>query len=427
MSETESQNNLEGPPQRPDESSFSYLMEHPTVQGWKRRLYALIAGESSETLSKLGSIEQYIRVLLAESKENRGAEYCFREALSQIIQEWTPTVLEPANRLNNYLSLIAAFTPSVGFTKVLDYMEKMEDFTRIDEGIPGQQDAIDLHKKGLIALAQYYRTPPAHSQSDFGFLAYKELLERNLRNDRDTGYAAVRLLQLKVLDVKSQPFASLFLSSDKVAKEVFQYLLDAADEPRQMQTVQEKLGDLLVICAKADDLDRFRRLAEINEAVFSPEGDYQIFFPTLTLANGLTLDVYLDMEEVKETALSYYIQYSTDKIHELFRSDVPDGEKLGRYVSAYIAHFISQPDALNDLTVTLKKLGARIVPNRSSANTNPKSELGISVDRSGFPKDVDIYLAEKIQIEFLKWYFKQNQPLTAKNFKFKMAGSARAQ
>src|ERR1041385_475902 len=92
---------------QPDENSFSYLAAHLTVEGWKRRLYALIAGESSETLSRLGSVEQYIRVLLAQSKD-RIAEYCFRDALSQTVQEWTPAFMEPADRLHTMFSLIAA-------------------------------------------------------------------------------------------------------------------------------------------------------------------------------------------------------------------------------------------------------------------------------------------------------------------------------
>src|SRR5215216_3151625 len=93
--------------------SFIDLALHPSVQAWKRKLYGLLAGESSEVLSKLG-IEQYIRVLLAESKD-RSAQYCFSEALSEVIQNWNPIVLESADRLNRILSLVGGFTPAVGF------------------------------------------------------------------------------------------------------------------------------------------------------------------------------------------------------------------------------------------------------------------------------------------------------------------------
>jgi len=402
-------------PQRPDENSFSYLAAHPTVDGWKRRLYSLINGESSETLSRLGSVEQYIRVLLAQSKD-RDAEYCFRDALAQIVQGWSPSLLESADRLHTMFYLIAAFTPSVGFTKVLDYLNSTEDAKRTDETVSDQHGTVDLYKRGLIALAQYYPAPPPHSANDFGFLMYRELLEKNLTDERYAGYAAVRLLQIKVLDIKSHPFSKLFFSSESAASEVFVYLIDLAEERVQRQSAQEKLGDMLVICAKADRLDDFYALAKRHKAHFNPEGDYQIFYPTLTLANGLVLDIYLDMEEVKETALKYYIKYSTDKIGTLV-TDVNEQEKLGRYVSAYITNQITKPDSLTDLLQELKRSDAKI--------TFSKTELVIAVQGQQLSKNVPIGLDQKVQSEFLKWYFKSPYFNETTKFAFPMA-SARA-
>lgn len=397
-----------------DENTFSYLAAHPTVEGWKRRMYSLINGESSETLSRLGSVEQYIRVLLAQSKD-RVAEYCFRDALSQIVQEWVPSLLESADRMATMFSLIAAFSPSVGFTKVLDYLNSTEDAKRTNEHVSDQSRPVDLYKKGLVALAQYYPTPPPHSSSDYGFLMYKELLEKNLNDERYSGYAAVRLLQLKVLDIKSPPFTKLFFSSDNAASEVFAYLIDSAEDTVQRQSAQEKLGDILVICAKADKLESFYALAKRHKAAFNPEGDYQIFYPTLTLASGLVLEVYLDMEEVKETALKYYIKYSTDKIGTLV-NDLNEQERLGKYVSAYITNQIAKPDTLDDLLQELHRSNAKI-----SFST---TELFIAVQGQHHSKNVPIGLEQRVKGEFLKWYFKSPYfRETTTKFAFPMASS----
>lgn len=149
------------PGTQPGEISFSYLAAHPSVQNWKRKLYSLIEGESDETLSKLGSIEQYVRVLLAES-EGADAKYCFGEALSQIVQEWSPTVVEPADRLYNMLSLIAGFTPPVGFIKTLHYLNSCGGVKRSAEQVSGEYRPIDLYGKGLGALGSYYPTAPQY-------------------------------------------------------------------------------------------------------------------------------------------------------------------------------------------------------------------------------------------------------------------------
>lgn len=418
MSETDWHNNPgalnpgEAEPQI-DENSFSYLAAHPTVQGWKRKLYSLFAGESNETLSRLGSIEQYIRVLLAES-EDRGAEYCFRDALSQIIQEWTPTLVEPADRLNNILSVVAAFTPTVGFTKILNHLDKSENVKRGGERVSGQYELVDLYKKGMVALAQYYPSPPSHSHNDYGFLAYRELLERNLEDERYSGYAAVRLLRLKVLDIKSERFSSLFFSSENAGVEVFRHLINLADEPGERQSVGEKLGDILVICAQADNLEKFRDLALLHDALFNPEGDYQVFFPTLTLADGTVIEILLDMEEIKETTLRHYVRYTSTKVHELVAANLINRDKIGRYISAYITHLISQVDALSELVEVLAGLKAPIRP--------LNNELVITIQRQNSKRHIIIKLDDKIRDEFLIWLFKRNK-LVRTRFNFSNTGS----
>lgn len=316
--------------------------------------------------------------------------------------------VESANRLHSMFSLVAALNPS-GFTRVLDYLNNNEDIKRTKERVSDELGTADLYKEGLVALAQYYPVPPPHSSNDFGFLMYKELLERNLMDERYAGYAAVRLLQLRVLEIKSHPIAGLFDSSNDAASEIFRYLIDIAENPAQRQWAQEKLGDILVICAKADRLDTFKALAGRHKAHFNPEGDYQIFYPTLTLANGLMLEIYLDMEVVKETALKHYIKYSTDQIGTLV-TDWNEQERLRKYVSAYITNQITKPDSLDDLLKMLKSANASI--------DFSQNDIIIAVHGENFVKYITIELDKRVQAEFLKWYFKSPYYLETTRFAF---------
>jgi hypothetical protein len=395
--------------QQVDEMSFSYLAEHPTVPLWRRKLESLLAGESSETLWRLGSIEQYVRVLLAESKVT-SAQYYFSEALFQTIQDWNPLVMESADRLNNILSLVAAFTPAIGFGKVLNYLNRSEGVKRTEEQVLGEYDLVDLYKKGLVALAQYYPTPPFHSYEDLGFKAYRELLERNLNDERYSGYAAVRLHQLKVLDIESDRFGALLLSSDSVGIEVFRMLINLADEPDERELVGKEFGKILLTCARADDIEKFRALASFYGAVFNPEGDYQVFFPTLTLNDGNVLEIFLSLEEVNETALRYYIKFSREKVHELLAGSDLNKNKISRYISGYLGHAIKEPEALHALVKELDALKAQI---RTSNNN-----FVLTVSREDPPKEIILKLDNSVQTDLLKWIYKSQFIVTTKKYEF---------
>jgi hypothetical protein len=417
MSEVKSTDNPDDRPQSDseqqiDELSFSYLAAHPTVPNWRKKLESLLAGESSETLWRLGSVEQYIRVVIAESKVPL-AQYHFSEALSQTIQNWNPLVMESADRLNTLLSLVAAFIPPVGFGKVLHYLNRSEGVKRTEEQVSGEYDLVDLYKKGLVALAQYYPTPPFHSYEDRGFAAYRELLDRNLKDERYGGYAAVRLHQLKVLDFDSQRFETLLLSSESVGVEVFRMLLDLADESEEKEAVGTEFGKILVTCARADEIERFSSLAASHGAVFNPEGDYQVFFPTLTLNDGVRLEIFLNMEDVKETALRYYIKYSSEKVHELLTGSELNKNKISRYISGYLEQVTSQPVALNALVKELLTLNAQL---RISNNS-----FVLTVPREGLPRDIVLKLGNNAQNELLKWRYRTQSPVKAKEYDFATA------
>lgn len=413
MSEMKNTENPDDPTQGDaDAISFSHLAEHPTVPNWRKKLESLLAGESSETLWRLGSVEQYIRVVIAESKVPL-ARYHFSEALSYTIQNWNPLVMESADRLHTLLSLVAAFIPPVGFGKVLHYLNRSEGVKRTEEKVSGEYDPVDLYKKGLVSLAQYYPTPPFHSYEDLGFAAYRELLERNLNDERYSGYAAVRLHQLKLLDFDSERFVNRLLSSRSVGVEVFRMLLNLADESEERESVGLELGKILVTCARANSIELFSSLAASQGAIFNPEGDYQVFFPTLTLNDASQLEIFLNMEDVKETALRYYIKYSSEKVHELLAGSELNKNKISRYISGYLEQVTSQPVALDALVKTLLALNAQLrISNYSFV---------LTVSRDGRPRDIVLKLGNNAQNELLKWSYRNQSPVKARQYDFATA------
>jgi hypothetical protein len=383
--------------QRAGENSFSHLTANPTVKGWKRMLYTLVEGGGGETLYRLGSVEQYVRVLLAETKD-KSAHYCFREALSELVQEWTPTLVEPADKLHRILSLLAAFTPGPGFSKTLNYLDRTEGAKRSAEWVAREGRKVDLYHKGMVALSRYYPAPPAHSQSDYGFLAYKQLLEKNLKDPRYSGYAVVRLLQLKALDIQSEQFSSLLLASDEVARDVVRYLTGLADRPGERRWVEESLGNVLVTYARADNIEKFKSITSELGMRFDPECDYEVFFPTLTFADGSVLAIYLDMEEVKDTALSHYKRHSRAKLPVLLAPDAIDEEKIAKYVSGYVTQVVRQHDALNALVGDLRREKATI--------TFADNRCVLTIGEGDDVKVIPLRLKDDDTFELMKWHFR---------------------
>jgi hypothetical protein len=391
MSETESKDISEIPRQStepPNTLDFSYLTEHPSVQGWKLKILSLIHGKGGEILSRLGSIEQYIRVLRHESKDRSVAEYCFSEAFSDVVQEWTPSLAEPADRLFNYLSLIAAFTPRVGFGKTLSYLQKTDGAKRTGEFIQSGQRTIDLYKKGLIAIGRYYPAPPAYSSEDQGFQSYKEILVWNLRDPQYSAYAALRLLELGQLPTHSLEFVDLVLQSDEICSTFLRYLVEALEKPRYQSTANEVLRDTVLAFARAHQIERFDQITRTLGVRFNSKGDYKVVFPTLTLSNGMQLDISLGLEEIQGTDLRKFAGYDIETLTDLITREHPNREKIERYASAYITQALNSSeigavlDHLTSLKISLSLSGEGfvLVPNGSLLYPNLPSEMVLDLE-----------------------------------------------
>lgn len=389
------------PGAQPADDSFSHLAAHPSVPGWKRKLYSLIEGESDETLSRLGSIEQYVRVLLRES-ESADARYCFSEALSQIVQEWTPTLAEPADRLYNMLALIAGFTPSAGFVKTLDYLNRCGGFKRSEEQVSSEFRPVDLYRKGLAALGRYYPAVPRLPHEDLGFQSYLRLLEKNLDDPRYAGYAAGRLLDLDLLDIKSERISALLMSNDDIFAEVFRRLLDAADESKAVPAVEVRLGNLLAVCARAGRPENFESAAAAFGAKFEPEGDYEVYFPTLTLSSGAVLNVLVELDEIRDTPLARHVGYDEKRLGELLTASFVEPDKIAKYVSVYITRIIEDEAALRSLNEGLNAHEVSISPQPEKNSFVLKSPKKPSLD--GLPLDLE----KKVVNKYFPWWFKNN-------------------
>lgn len=385
---------------QPAEGSFSYLASRPSVPGWKRKLYSLIEGESDETLSRLGSIEQYIRVLLRESG-SADARYYFSEALSQIVQEWTPTVAEPADRLYNMLALIGGFTPPAGFVKTLDYLNRCGGLKRSKERVSSELRPVDLYKKALAALGRYYPRPPQRPHEDLGFQSYTQLLEKNLEDPDYAEYAAGKLLDLGLLDIKSKKISALLLSRDDIFAEVLRRLLIAADGAEAVP-VESRLGDLLTICARSGSPERFEGAAAMCGAQFEPEGDYEVYFPTLRLASGAVLNVHASLDDIRDTPLARHVGYDEKRLGELLTASFVEPDKIAKYVATYLTRIIEDVAAIRSLSEELKAHEVSISPQPEKNSFVLKSPNKPILD--GLPLDLE----KKVVNKYFQWWLKNN-------------------
>lgn len=228
------------------------------------------------------------------------------------------------------------------------------------------------------------------------------MLKKNLEDPRYVKHVVGRLLDLDILDIKTEKISTLLLSNDDIFTATFHRLLDAAEEEEAAPWVESKLGDLLAVCARSDSLKRFETAAAAAGVTFNPEGDYEVYYPTLTLSSGAVLNIYLDMDEVRDTALAYYIGYNKKRLGELLGSGLTDPEKIGKYVSGYLTQIVSDAVAVEALSEELTSHKVFIVPQKNKFVLKSREKA----DMNDVPLDLD----DEVLTKYLMRRMKRQSP-----------------
>lgn len=236
MQESMGESNLEGP----DDPS--------SVRKWGINLRRLLNGERESILLRLGGVVEYIEVMLAEAEDQAAANEAFHEALGNLVQTWQPSVIDSNYYLNVILDLIGAYTPRVGFNKIVDFIQRQKYFSQSEPPYEDGDVYKNLYLKALVVLENYYRVPPLPPEDTApAYQVYINILQEDFLRPEYTGYALKRMIQLRVIQLDSPRVDELIRRNPQSLTEMLNLLLD----PNRRSTARQDLGLVYTACLEA--------------------------------------------------------------------------------------------------------------------------------------------------------------------------------
>jgi hypothetical protein len=198
---------------------------------WEEELSRIANGERELTLIRLGSAQEYVENRILTSGDRPRSATAFRQALRNFVTSWNPLSTEAPDSLSHILDLIGAFTPSIGFTKILGHIIKWGAFGPSAAISPVTDRCIDLHQKALNVLEEYFKAPPQDALTDPAFRAYTQVLRDHL-GDRNYGpYAARRLLELGIISPDDSVVYNIIERDPNSLVELLGYYLKLGNVP----------------------------------------------------------------------------------------------------------------------------------------------------------------------------------------------------
>lgn len=295
------------------------LRSHPTSAGWELELRRLVEGERAYEIGESGSIQEYLRGVMAASHERPVAQAAFNEALRNIVQSWQPSIIESTPRVARMLDLIAAFTPPAGFPKVMELLGFWEYGVEsvVSESIHARRK--DLRMKALMTLAAYFPVAaPLYVKEEPGFRAYAYLLRGHLLRDEPTysGYAASRLLGLHLIEPEGDEIKALIRSNPAALREIVPLLLA---RHTALSDISSVYGQCLLTDEKRPQEELRSALKACGAAIEVP-GTWPENWPELRLRDGRRLPL-----EMSEAVEAVYVskqrwEMEADEGHEIWES-----------------------------------------------------------------------------------------------------------
>jgi hypothetical protein len=214
---------------------------------WGVDLRELLKGEREDSLQRLGGVEEYIEVMLAEARDGAVAKQAFDDALEQLVQTWQPSSLDSDFHLTHALDLVSAYTPRGGFVKVIALIQSISRLT-MRESKDAYSIDDDIYLKAFVALENYYRAAPKSPEDQSsGYQTYIDLLKGNLSNPLYCGYALRRLVELKVFELGSKEVESLIEMNPGSLAALVALMID----PSRRSRSEEELSMVYSLCLQA--------------------------------------------------------------------------------------------------------------------------------------------------------------------------------
>jgi hypothetical protein len=234
--------NEEGPLEGPTDPS--------SAEAWEVDLRKLIGGHRESSLIHLDSVEEYVESHLEEAADSEMAAQAFHEALEKLVQRWQPSSLRDKFNVSYLLDLIGAYTPPGGFVKVIALIHSQRYYDSNVSHEDFLSSGPDLLFKSLVVLENYYIVAPkAPEDSSASYVTYIALLKEELWNPRHSGYALKRLIELRVIDLKSDNIRLFIERTPGILKELVNLMLN----PNHRTDAEDDLTRVFIYCFNIGD------------------------------------------------------------------------------------------------------------------------------------------------------------------------------
>lgn len=174
-------------------------MKIKTVSDWEEKIVKALLGEVENAIINVGTIEEYFIIELKKSNDFYSNKILFKEALSNVIQDWQYSDNKDPVYTYYLLGLISEFKPKYALDKIILFLRYWKDYDLIKNDELYNINSYDIIKKSLQILHLYYPLPPYDSINDLGFQSYLALLESFMDDISFIGLAFGRLLRLNNL------------------------------------------------------------------------------------------------------------------------------------------------------------------------------------------------------------------------------------
>lgn len=172
------------------------LLTKPTSSRWDVEIERVLSGQRAGRVEHLGSVSDYVQVLISSSEDTIKSRGAFRLGLEKVVVRWSPGKYHSVYYTAGILDLIGDFAPPSGFGKIFTFMRQGKRFPEKTDPQETIGRSRNLHRRALRSLEQYVSVAPINSQQVRVFDNYVGLLRNLAKNPADKDYAAARLQQL---------------------------------------------------------------------------------------------------------------------------------------------------------------------------------------------------------------------------------------
>jgi hypothetical protein len=220
------------------------LAESASNDLWALELWSIVLGDRDFAIERVGSVPEYVDVLIAEGTDAATTRASFAAALRDVVQVWQPDRRAPDSHTLRLLQLVNVYTPPEGFQKLVRLVEALMA-SAMDGSQAGRDSTASVLRLALAALHRYYTSPPTTPpwEGD-AYATYIRLLRAQLSASGLAASAVARLYELNQLALQSEDVRRIIVETPDAVTELLRVILT----PSRRIDVAVELGLLYGTC-----------------------------------------------------------------------------------------------------------------------------------------------------------------------------------